>query len=141
MPFESFFDRRSLTKERKNDIKYAKEDLSICISLYDCTENDIPTFANESGLKNFEKVINRAEGLPVKIAFENTEGEKYLATIMKCFSHYDHIGFCWDTGHENDVYAKMPIQEYLIEAYKRACRVAALKLQREIKKEDFDERP
>ncbi len=29
--------------------------------------------------------------------------------------------------HENDLYAKMPVEEYLAEAYKRACRVAVLK--------------
>jgi len=29
--------------------------------------------------------------------------------------------------HENDCYARMPLQEYLAECYKRACRVAALR--------------
>ncbi len=31
---------------------------------------------------------------------------------------------------ENDVYDRMPLEEYLTEAYKRACRVTALKLQK-----------
>ena len=30
--------------------------------------------------------------------------------------------------HENDKYMKMPLDEYLAEAYARACRVATLKL-------------
>ena len=36
----------------------------------------------------------------IKIAFENTEGEKYLKAIMDAFSEYENVGFCWDTGHE-----------------------------------------
>ena len=30
--------------------------------------------------------------------------------------------------HENDVYEKMPVEEYICEAYKRACKVAMMKL-------------
>ena len=32
--------------------------------------------------------------------------------------------------HENDIYAQMPFELYLAEAYKRACRLATLKMQR-----------
>lgn len=80
--------------------------------LHCCSENKVPImiahtfigFENhtptESGIINFGKVINEAERLGVKIAFENTEGEEYLAALMEKFSDNDAVGFCWDTGHE-----------------------------------------
>lgn len=159
------------------------------------------------GLERFGKVVEEAEKHSVKIAFENTEGEEYLAALMEHFKDSENVGFCWDTGHEmcynyskdllalygdkliathlndnlgisdfsgriywtddlhllpfdgiadwdniaerldthafdgimtfelnirskpdrheNDVYAKMTLEEYIAECYKRACRVAA----------------
>ena len=164
---------------------------------------------NETGLKNFEKVVLEAKKCGVKVAFENTEGEEYLDALMEHFRGFDNVGFCWDTGHEmcynrsrdmlasygdrllcthlndnlgikdfdgnitwiddlhllpfdgiadwkniaerlnkynyndiltfelttkskpgrheNDIYDKMPLKEYLAEAFKRACRAAALR--------------
>ncbi|MBR2375429.1 MAG: sugar phosphate isomerase/epimerase [Clostridia bacterium] len=55
---------------------------------------------NQMGIENFRKVVERAKELGVKIAFENTEGEEYLAALMDAFKDYDNVGFCWDTGHE-----------------------------------------
>lgn len=185
-----------------------------------CAENRVPimvahTFIgfedhspNETGLENFGRVIKEAERLGVKIAFENTEGEEYLAAVMKRFGDSPMVGFCWDTGHEmcynskdmlslygdrliathindnlgirdfdgkttwiddlhllpfdgiadwqgiagrldrcgysgimsfelrrcskpgrheNDYYAKMPIEDYLTQAFIRACKVASLR--------------
>ncbi len=160
-------------------------------------------------MRNFSVVVDEAERLGVKIAFENTEGEEYLAYLMEVFKDRECVGFCWDTGHEmcynhstdmmalygdrilcthlndnlgikyfngeiiflddlhllpfdgvadwddivfrlnkygfndmltfelntiskpdrteNDFYGRMKINDYLTEAYKRACRVAMLK--------------
>ncbi len=55
----------------------------------------------ELGLKRFEKVVNTAEKLNVKIAFENTEGEEFLSAVMEHFKGNRSVGFCWDSGHEN----------------------------------------
>ena len=164
---------------------------------------------NQNGIENFRKVVEDAKARGIKVAFENTEGEEYLAALMNAFKDYDNVGFCWDTGHEqcynygkdmtalygerllcthindnlgisrydgktfwtddlhllpfdgitnwqsvadrlnacgfngvltfelvrrskpnrheNDFYAKMTDEEYLAQAYVRACRVAALK--------------
>lgn len=189
--------------------------------IHDCAENNIPIMVvhafigfekhspNDIGVKNFEKVVLEAQKAGIKIAFENTEGEEYLAALMNNLSHYENVGFCWDTGHElcynygkdlmakygekliathfndnlgikdfngkitwiddlhllpfdgvadwniimqrianydyddiltfelntlskpgrheNDIYKNMPIELYITEAYKRACRVAALR--------------
>lgn len=52
------------------------------------------------GIENFRIIIDKARALGIKIAFENVEGEEYLAALMNEFSEYDNVGFCWDTGHE-----------------------------------------
>ncbi|MBR2459699.1 MAG: sugar phosphate isomerase/epimerase [Clostridia bacterium] len=165
---------------------------------------------NEIGIRNLTRVVDEAETLGVKIAFENTEGDEYLAAVMQAFANRAHVGFCWDTGHEqcynyskdmmalygdrlfcthindnlgisrydgktfwtddlhllpfdgiidweniaerlnyhgfcgpltfelgrkskpkrheNDLYAKMSDEEYLAQAYTRACRLAVMKL-------------
>ncbi len=59
--------------------------------------NDGPT---QVGLANYGKIVNHAKNRNVKIAFENTEGDDYLAALMNEFKDYDNVGFCLDTGHE-----------------------------------------
>ena len=58
-------------------------------------EGDVPT-----GLNNFKLLVDRATELGVKIAFENTEGLKYLELLMEYFKENPTVGFCWDSGHE-----------------------------------------
>ncbi len=55
---------------------------------------------NEFGIENYKKVVDYAKEKGVRIAFENTEGEEYLACLMEAFKDYENVGFCWDTGHE-----------------------------------------
>ena len=59
--------------------------------------NDGP---NAVGIENYRRVVEEAARLGVKVAFENTEGDEYLAALMEAFAEYDNVGFCWDTGHE-----------------------------------------
>ncbi len=162
---------------------------------------------NAKGLERFGRVVEEAKKYNIKVAFENTEGEEYLAALLEHFKDSDTVGFCWDSGHEmcynyskdllalygdkliathlndnlgisdfdgriywtddlhllpfdgiadwddiakrldrcgfdgimtfelnirskpdrheNDIYTKMTIEEYVAECYKRACRVAA----------------
>ena len=169
---------------------------------------DTPDVPNPAGVENYRRLVERAGELGVQIAFENTEGEEFLDTLMEAFADQPHVGFCLDTGHElcynrgrdllakygdrliathindnlgikdydgritylddlhllpfdgvkdwsdfgrrmkklgyqgeltfelkisnqknrheNDVYLNMPFEQYLTEAYKRACRVAVL---------------
>jgi len=81
--------------------------------LHACADNDVPIMIahtyigfydrrvpTEQGLVNYGKVVAEAEKLGVKIAFENTEGEEYLAALMKHFKDSPAVGFCWDSGHE-----------------------------------------
>ena len=196
----------------------AVDELLRCLE--DCAANGVPLVVchcfigfddhtpTSAGIVNYGKVVDRAQQLGLRIAFENTEGEEYLQALMEAFDNRPHVGFCWDTGHElcynrgkdmtalygdrlfgthlndnlgikahdgtitwlddlhllpfdgitdwqnvadrlcrcgfdgpltfeltvlskpdrheNDVYAQMGLEQYVAEAYKRACRVAAL---------------
>ena len=81
--------------------------------LEDCARVEVPimvahTFIgfedhdpNETGVENYGRVCARAKELGVQVAFENTEGEEYLAAVMELAKVYPGtVGFCWDTGHE-----------------------------------------
>ena len=80
--------------------------------LRDCADNQVPIVVMHSfigfndhtptdiGLENFGKLVDEANRLGVRIAFENTEGEEYLAALMERFGDDPAVGFCWDTGHE-----------------------------------------
>ncbi len=55
---------------------------------------------NDNGIANFKKLLDHAEEKGVKIAFENTEGEKYLEYLWENLGDHPAVGFCIDTGHE-----------------------------------------
>lgn len=59
--------------------------------------DNIPT---QIGIERYGALAVRANELGVKLALENTEGEEYLAALMKELSSIPSVSFCWDTGHE-----------------------------------------
>ena len=93
----------------EDQAKDAIDELLACLE--DCHSANVPimvvhTFIgfndhdpNEYGIQNFRVIVDRAEELGVKIAFENTEGEEYLDCLMNAFADRDGVGFCLDTGH------------------------------------------
>ncbi len=62
--------------------------------------DDDPHIPTAEGLARYERVLRATEGTGVKIAFENTEGEEFLAALFENFGNHPNIGFCWDSGHE-----------------------------------------
>ena len=48
----------------------------------------------------WDTFVHRAQALGVAIAFENLEGEEYLAALLERYREKPHIGFCWDSGHD-----------------------------------------
>ncbi len=86
------------------------ETLLACVR--DCAANEVPVMVihpfigfedhtvTEAGLRNFGAVIDEADRLGVLLAFENVEGEEYLAAIMNRFAGRPSVRFCLDTGHE-----------------------------------------
>lgn len=49
----------------------------------------------------FDEIVEYAEKRNVSIAFENLEGEEYLNALMSRYQSSSHIGYCWDSGHDN----------------------------------------
>ncbi len=58
---------------------------------------EVPTAA---GVENFRRIVEEGQRRQVQIAFENVEGEEFLAALMDAFATCDNVGFCWDAGHE-----------------------------------------
>lgn len=52
------------------------------------------------GIDRLSRLVSRASTLGVTLAFENTEGEEFLAAVMNAFKGEKCVGFCWDSGHE-----------------------------------------
>ena len=61
---------------------------------------DKPHIVTREGLDRYARVLRAAEGTGVTVAFENTEGEEFLAALFEHFGDHPNIGFCWDSGHE-----------------------------------------
>lgn len=61
--------------------------------------DNIPS-PSESGLEHYGNVIDFAQKYGIKIAFENTEGDDFLAALLGNFKDRKNVGFCWDSGHE-----------------------------------------
>lgn len=55
---------------------------------------------NARGVELYGEAVEEAARCGIGIAFENTEGEEYLERLMDAFSGMEHVGFCWDSGHE-----------------------------------------
>lgn len=49
----------------------------------------------------FDQLVARAKQKGVSIAFENLEGEEYLNALLTRYQDQMHVGFCWDSGHDN----------------------------------------
>ena len=86
------------------------EELMDCLRT--CAEAEVPIMVahafvgfqdhnpTQAGIDCFGQVVAEAEKLGVKVAFENTEGEEYLAALLEAFRGNSAVGFCWDSGHE-----------------------------------------
>ena len=59
-----------------------------------------PAAPTQVGLDSYARIIDAATKHGVKLAFENTEREEFLAAVMQTFGDADAVGFCFDSGHE-----------------------------------------
>lgn len=97
--------------ENSDEARMAVDELILCVRA--CGEYDIPilivhpyigfkdqNIPTKHGISNFRRVVDEAGRRGVVIAFENVEGEKYLAALMGAFAECGNVGFCWDSGHE-----------------------------------------
>lgn len=85
----------------------------LAVALEDCHRYNIPILVvhtwigfdnipapTDEGLENYGKLVDKAHGYGIKIAFENTEGDEHLFALMEYFKNNATVGFCWDSGHE-----------------------------------------
>ena len=59
-----------------------------------------PEHPTELGIARYARLLDEAQKCGIRIAFENAEGEKYLAAIRDRLWEHPAAGFCIDTGHE-----------------------------------------
>ena len=59
-----------------------------------------PNGPTQVGLDGYARIIEAGNKHGVKLAFENTEREEFLAAVMQKFWNEPCLGFCYDTGHE-----------------------------------------
>ena len=50
---------------------------------------------------NFDRIVDYAATRGVSIAFENLEGEEFLAALMTRYRGNANVGYCWDSGHDH----------------------------------------
>lgn len=80
-----------------NDCADVGVPIMVCHAYIGFLPSDGPT---AQGVERFRRIVEAAGERGLRVAFENTEGEEYLAALMDAFSEYENVGFCWDTGHE-----------------------------------------
>lgn len=80
-----------------NDIRICKENGIDLVIMHLSSKFDAPMY-NQIGLNRIRKIVEYAESVNVKIAFENTKIEGYLEYIFNNIDS-DNIGICYDAGH------------------------------------------
>lgn len=59
-----------------------------------------PAAPTQTGLDGYARIIEAGNRHGVRLAFENTEREEFLAAVMQKYWNEPCLGFCFDTGHE-----------------------------------------
>ena len=93
-----------------------KEIATMIACIEDCARFDIPVMVLHTmngfspktpaaptamGLDGYARIIEAGNKHGVKLAFENTEREEFLAAVMQKFWNEPCLGFCFDSGHEH----------------------------------------
>lgn len=86
-----------LVERYKKDIKDCKQNGITMVVMHLTSGHEAPVY-NEIGLERIKKIVNYAEELGVKVAFENLKAKGTLENIMRNI-HNDNVGICYDAGH------------------------------------------
>ena len=81
----------------KNDIRICKEN-DISMVVMHLTSKSVAPKYNETGLKRLQEIVDYAESLNVKVAFENTKIKGYLDYVIENIDNAN-VGICFDSGH------------------------------------------
>ena len=60
-----------------------------------------PPHVNDLGLSRYDDIVLYAKDKGVKLAFENLRKVGNLAVLIDRYENIDHVGFCYDNGHEH----------------------------------------
>ena len=60
-----------------------------------------PPPVTDAGRAHFAALVEYAGAKNIRIAFENQRMLGNIAWAFEAFANAPHVGFCWDTGHEN----------------------------------------
>lgn len=113
----------------KRDIKIMKDNNIPMVFMHLSTKNASVKY-NELGLKRLKEIIDYAESLNIKIAFENTELKGYLEYLFDNINS-SNIGVCFDSGHYHAFFK----DDFNFEKFKN--KIIALHLHDNDKKEDL----
>lgn len=61
------------------------------------SKNEAPKY-NETGLKRLKEIVDYAQELNIKVAFENTKIKGYLEYVIDNIDN-KNVGICFDSGH------------------------------------------
>ncbi len=80
-----------------NDIKVCKEN-NISMVVMHLTSKSVAPKYNQVGLDRLRKIVDYADELGVRIAFENTKIKGYLEYVIENIDN-KNVGICFDSGH------------------------------------------
>ncbi len=86
-----------LVDRYKNDIKICKENNIPMVVMHLTTKSEAPKY-NETGLKRLKEIVDYAQELDIKVAFENTKIKGYLDYVIENIDN-KNVGICFDSGH------------------------------------------
>lgn len=86
-----------LVEGYKNDIKICKENNIPMVVMHLTSKSEAPKY-NEKGLKRLKEIVDYAQELNIKVAFENTKIKGYLDYVIENIDN-ENVGICFDSGH------------------------------------------
>lgn len=87
----------SLVDKYKNDIKICKENDIPMVIMHLTSKSEAPKY-NMLGIKRLQSIVDYAQKLDIKVAFENTKIKGYLDYVIDNIDN-ENVGICFDSGH------------------------------------------
>ncbi len=87
----------ALVENYKKDLETCKQNdiLTVCMHL---TSKQVAPPYGEIGLRRIREIVDYAQTLGIRVAFENTKIKGYLEYVIEHLNH-PNVGICFDSGH------------------------------------------
>ncbi len=89
----------SLVNYYKRDLNTMKKN-NINLVVMHLTSHFDPPMYNELGLTRLKTIVDYADSLNIKVAFENTKKQGYLEYVLSNIKN-KNVGLCYDIGHDH----------------------------------------